>query len=518
MDNTVKLWDIKSRELIHSYSCNDTVTALRFTPDGKWVAAASRDGNITIWDLAAARQFCVLRGTLGVPLSIEFHPQQLLLASRTNARCVRFWDLQQFEEFGSTTAEVGQIQAMAFDPTEAVLATASNDSLRTWVWEPEVSAKLMVPQAGWGQVSELSYNEAGELFGASFTSNFVSTWKIDTQVTRAPPRGGTAQPKSRHSRSSSGPSNAGMIGGQKFEDRRYVKYSPDDDDDEDSRVPAQRAPATQQQGSAQRQRHAMDAAKQEDKFVDEQRERREEREYKYARPPEPEFQVQFATRPPRERSPQPQVADPVMVQRSTPTTSGAPVADMRPAVIDEPSHVDLDLLVDGAHTTTLLLSARLPHLRLLQQYWSQGEINFLLTHLETLCSTLPLGDASQASVLTSFFDVINLKASCISLEAAARLFPILEAMIEEGAEAKTVQVALSSMLTLLESFGEMIMQTRGIVVVGVDVAREARIDRCNKCYDVLHRIQRKAPKLLKAYQRDRQIVDLIDELKRNWGG
>lgn len=53
MDNAIKLWDIKSKELIHSYACNDTINALRFTPDGKWVAAASRDGNITIWDLAA---------------------------------------------------------------------------------------------------------------------------------------------------------------------------------------------------------------------------------------------------------------------------------------------------------------------------------------------------------------------------------------------------------------------------------------------------------------------------------
>ena len=61
-DNTVKLWDVKARDCIHSITCGDAITSVRFTPDGKWVAGSAKDGTVVIWDLVAGKPL-VLAGT-----------------------------------------------------------------------------------------------------------------------------------------------------------------------------------------------------------------------------------------------------------------------------------------------------------------------------------------------------------------------------------------------------------------------------------------------------------------------
>src|SRR5262249_44649831 len=77
----VKVWDLatgRARTLFHSD--RDGVKCVAFSPDGKTLAAAGRDGLIRLWDVAAYRELPCL-GEKGRPVrSAAFSPDGKTLA------------------------------------------------------------------------------------------------------------------------------------------------------------------------------------------------------------------------------------------------------------------------------------------------------------------------------------------------------------------------------------------------------------------------------------------------------
>jgi hypothetical protein len=157
-----------------------------------------------------------------------------------------------------------------------------------------------------------------------------------------------------------------------------------------------------------------------------------------------------------------------------------------------PRVLPLDLyarLTLGSNSATATLSARVTHLKLLSGYWASGSMPQLLSHLSLLESSTDGEIGSQFAILADFLKAIDLKAFIITLETAANLLPILLSMLEQSSEPHILITALAATLSLVESFGDLIRQTRSMLVAGgVDMAREQRLTRCNACFDKLSRI------------------------------
>lgn len=51
-----QVWDVRNKSCIQTYTGHDKdLTCVRFSPDGKWVASAAKDGQVLIWDLVAGK-------------------------------------------------------------------------------------------------------------------------------------------------------------------------------------------------------------------------------------------------------------------------------------------------------------------------------------------------------------------------------------------------------------------------------------------------------------------------------
>ena len=67
----------------------------------------------------------------GAVTSIEFHPNEFLLASGSADRTVKFWDLETMQMIASTSIEASRVRAVCFG-SDNVLFSGGQDSLRAY--------------------------------------------------------------------------------------------------------------------------------------------------------------------------------------------------------------------------------------------------------------------------------------------------------------------------------------------------------------------------------------------------
>ena len=68
--------------------------SVRFSPDGRTLASASRDGSIILWDVATGRPVGLpFQGHSGWVMSVAFSPDGRVLASGSTDTTVVLWDM-----------------------------------------------------------------------------------------------------------------------------------------------------------------------------------------------------------------------------------------------------------------------------------------------------------------------------------------------------------------------------------------------------------------------------------------
>ncbi len=140
------------------------------------MASASDDGLVKLWDLKAGRLLTDLKGHQGPVNSLEFHPNEFLLASGSSDRTVRFWDLEKMEDVSTSAAAAGPVREIMFDPSGRCLFAASNDYLHSMRWEPCELYDAIFCQ--WRQVRDMTIS-GGRLIAGGFNQNAVSFYAVD---------------------------------------------------------------------------------------------------------------------------------------------------------------------------------------------------------------------------------------------------------------------------------------------------------------------------------------------------
>jgi WD40 repeat protein len=106
---------------------------LSFHPSGRWLAIASFDPNLRIWDMETDQCYQILKGHTNQNWTVNFHPHGDLLASGGEDYTVRLWHIHRGECVHVLNGHTGAITGTAFSLDGKYLASSSKDyTIRIW--------------------------------------------------------------------------------------------------------------------------------------------------------------------------------------------------------------------------------------------------------------------------------------------------------------------------------------------------------------------------------------------------
>ncbi|MFT7464042.1 MAG: WD40 repeat protein/serine/threonine protein kinase [Pseudohongiellaceae bacterium] len=173
LDGRMHLWDTEARlsiavrELSH-----DGSTALALSPNGSTLASADgsshrgHDHPITLWDVQDPTTPVQLPRTLNghtqAVLALAFSPQNNFLASASRDRTVRIWESASGLLLQKLSGHRGQVLSLAFDPRgDRLVSGGFDESVR--VWDISSGAELVNLQTVGSHVGALAFDSAGQV-------------------------------------------------------------------------------------------------------------------------------------------------------------------------------------------------------------------------------------------------------------------------------------------------------------------------------------------------------------------
>jgi eukaryotic-like serine/threonine-protein kinase len=132
-DGTGRVWDLARRTTLVTLTGHaDEINWVSFSPDGKSLATASDDGTAQLWDRATGRAKATLSGDREQVLAALFTPDGRLVISCSRKGRVWFWDAATHEQCGSFAVSNNLLHSLAISPDGSTLAISGRDLV---IWD-----------------------------------------------------------------------------------------------------------------------------------------------------------------------------------------------------------------------------------------------------------------------------------------------------------------------------------------------------------------------------------------------
>jgi WD40 repeat protein len=179
-DETIKLWDIASGQLLKSYGAHSShVASVAFSPDGQSFVSGDEDGTLKVWAIqeGAPRLTCPAH-ELGVT-SVAFSPDGHSALSGGNDNKLKLWDFAQCQPLKTFVGHSLPIAAIAISPDGKMAVSAANEgTLKLWDIGTERLLRNLVGHAGF--VYSVTFSPDGTKILSGGTDTSLRLWETST--------------------------------------------------------------------------------------------------------------------------------------------------------------------------------------------------------------------------------------------------------------------------------------------------------------------------------------------------
>ncbi|PID58768.1 hypothetical protein CSB45_01860, partial [candidate division KSB3 bacterium] len=137
-----------------------SVWSAAFSPDGRRIVTASRDGTARVWDAATGAELACLTGHEGFVESAAFSPDGTRIVTASWDGTARVWDAATGAALARLSGHEGGVLSAAFSPDGTRIVTASRDGTAR-VWNAATGAELARLNGHTGWVHSASFSPDG---------------------------------------------------------------------------------------------------------------------------------------------------------------------------------------------------------------------------------------------------------------------------------------------------------------------------------------------------------------------
>jgi WD40 repeat protein len=135
-----------SIEIYPQLGHSDSVNAITYSPDGKWIASGSVDMSIQIWDAETGKHQMSCFGHTGQVIGLDWSPDGKYLVSCSIDKTIRAWAVESGEEvypFPIPEEQRGFVCSVAYNPDGTRLVSMSSDGILI-VWDTETHTPVLI--------------------------------------------------------------------------------------------------------------------------------------------------------------------------------------------------------------------------------------------------------------------------------------------------------------------------------------------------------------------------------------
>jgi WD40 repeat protein len=159
---------------------SDAVFAVAFSPDGKYVATASFDNTLKLWDAATGKELKTYGGTGGHTkqvISLAFSSDGTMLASGSTDNTLKVWDVPVNLPIRSLTTG-DAVGAVALSPDGTKLALAGKDGALRLVTAAEFKELVKFEAGHQGAVTGLAFTANGQTLASVGADRTLRYWNV----------------------------------------------------------------------------------------------------------------------------------------------------------------------------------------------------------------------------------------------------------------------------------------------------------------------------------------------------
>lgn len=158
----------------------EAISSVEFSPDGRWLASASNDATVKIWQATTGKFVGSMQGHKGGISDVAWSPDARTLASASDDTDVILWSVETRQPIKTLSGHTHYVFCVNFNPQGTLVASGSFDET-VRIWDAKKGGKSLMTLAAHAEpVTAVHFNRDGTLLVSASMDGSIKVWDTST--------------------------------------------------------------------------------------------------------------------------------------------------------------------------------------------------------------------------------------------------------------------------------------------------------------------------------------------------